>query len=106
MFDPKDFYFQNYADWHHAITVRCKIDLTPDYIQSRISALQNPKEKSTQEFKSKYGRPTCIRLLNGLNKQAKENNPVRFFFCLTAIKDWVEEASLIFPRKASNHSKN
>ena len=55
MFDSKNFYFQNFADWHQAITVRCKIDLTPDYIQSRISALQNPKDKSTQEFKSKYG---------------------------------------------------
>ena len=55
MIDTTDFYFQSYSEWHKAITERCKIDLTPEYVRSRISALQNPKDKSTQEFKLKYG---------------------------------------------------
>ena len=57
MIDATDFYFQSYSEWHKAITERCKIDLTPEYVRSRISALQNPKDKSTQEFKLKYGEP-------------------------------------------------
>ena len=57
MIDTTDFYFQSYSEWHKAITERCKIDLTPEYVRSRISALQNPKDKSTQEFKLKYGEP-------------------------------------------------
>ena len=57
MIDTTDFYFQSYSEWHIAITERCKIDLTPEYVRSRISALQNSKDKSTQEFKLKYGEP-------------------------------------------------
>ena len=57
MIDTTDFYFQSYSEWHKAITERFKIDLTPEYVRSRISALQNSKDKSTQEFKLKYGEP-------------------------------------------------
>ena len=55
MIDTTDFYFQSYSEWHKAITERCKIDLTPEYVRSRISVLQNSKDKSTQEFRLKYG---------------------------------------------------
>ena len=63
MFDTKDFYFQSYSEWHKAITERCKIDLTPEYIRSRISALQNPKDKSTQEFRVKYGEQYLLQVI-------------------------------------------
>ena len=63
MFDTKDFYFQSYSEWHKAITERCKIDLTPEYIRTRISALQNPKDKSTQEFRVKYGEQYLLQVI-------------------------------------------
>ena len=63
MIDTTDFYFQSYSAWHKAITERCKIDLTPEYINSRISALQNPKDKSTQEFRLKYGEPYLLQVI-------------------------------------------
>ena len=55
MSDTSDFYFQNFADWRQAITERCNIDLTPEYARSRISALQDSADKTTQEFTAKYG---------------------------------------------------
>ena len=55
MSDTTDFYFENYADWHQTITELCKTDLTPEYARSRITALQDSKDRSTQEFVSKYG---------------------------------------------------
>ena len=63
MFDTKDFYFQSYSEWHKAITERCKIDLTPEYIRTRISALQNPKDKSIQEFRVKYGEQYLLQVI-------------------------------------------
>lgn len=55
MSDTSDFYFQSFNEWHHAITVRCNINLTPDYARTRIAALQDPQDKTTQEFIAKYG---------------------------------------------------
>ncbi len=55
MTDTTDFYFKNFAEWRQALTERCKINLTPEYARSRITALQDPQDKSTQEFKSLYG---------------------------------------------------
>ncbi|MEM6582596.1 MAG: hypothetical protein AAF699_15060 [Pseudomonadota bacterium] len=55
MSDSSNFYFQDYTEWHHAITERCNINLTPDYARSRISALSNSDDPTTQEFTAKYG---------------------------------------------------
>lgn len=55
MKDTADFYFQSFAEWHQAITERCNINLTPEYARSRIAALQDPLDKSTRDFTSKYG---------------------------------------------------
>lgn len=49
------FYFDNYDEWRHALTVRCGIQLTPDYACERIVALNNPTDTSTKEFTKCYG---------------------------------------------------
>ena len=49
------FYFHSYSEWREAITQRCRIDLTPDYVRSRIAALQDPSEPTTREFIATYG---------------------------------------------------
>ncbi|NQX88677.1 MAG: hypothetical protein HRT77_08425 [Halioglobus sp.] len=55
MNDSSSFYFQTYAEWRKAITERCKINLTPAYARSRIAALQNTADPTTQEFAAKFG---------------------------------------------------
>ncbi|MGD1955774.1 MAG: hypothetical protein ACFBZ9_11180 [Sphingomonadales bacterium] len=55
MTDTSGFYFQSYQEWREALTVRCKIDLTPDYARSRIAALRDPSDKATQDFAATYG---------------------------------------------------
>lgn len=52
---PLDFYFKDFTEWQQALVQRCKIDLTPEYARSRVAALQDPSDKSTQEFTAKYG---------------------------------------------------
>ena len=67
MLNNTDFYFQSYKEWHKAITERCKIKLTSAYIQNRISSLQNHNDKSTQEFKSKYGEEYLSQVIKWFN---------------------------------------
>jgi len=55
MSNTSNFYFQSFSEWRQAITERCNINLTPEYAQSRIEALQNSQDRTTKEFKSKYG---------------------------------------------------
>ena len=55
MIDSTNFYFQSYEEWRQALTERCKINLTPDYARSRLSALRNSSDPHTQEFTAKYG---------------------------------------------------
>ena len=45
----------NYEAWRHCITVECGLVLTPDFIEERISALQNKKDYSTKKFVQLYG---------------------------------------------------
>ena len=53
--DTTGFYFKSYAEWRHALTERCRINLTPDYARTRISALRDSANKTTQEFTATYG---------------------------------------------------
>lgn len=55
MDDPRNFYFQSYSEWRHALTEQCRIELTPEYARSRVAALQNAKDPATREFTEKYG---------------------------------------------------
>ncbi len=55
MTDTRGFYFQSYEEWRHAITERCRIDLTPEYARARITALRNPGDSATREFTDLYG---------------------------------------------------
>ena len=55
MLDNTGFYFQSYEEWRYALTTRCKIQLTPEYARSRISALNNTDDPQTREFTATYG---------------------------------------------------
>lgn len=46
---------QSYEEWVHCITVKCGLELTPEYIEKRISALQNMADFKTKQYIDTYG---------------------------------------------------
>lgn len=46
---------RNYQEWQYCITVECGLELTPDYISQRITALQNASDHYTRRFVELYG---------------------------------------------------
>lgn len=46
---------QNYAEWHHCITVECGIPLTDTFINERINAMQDVNDYKTRQFVKLYG---------------------------------------------------
>ena len=73
MTNANEFYFQSYAQWRQAITGRCNINLTPEYARLRITALQDPKDRSTQEFTAKYGQGYLQQVIQWF-EQAERGN--------------------------------
>lgn len=67
-----DFYFKDYAEWRHALTERCNIALTPDYARERITALNDAKNRTTQEFKTKYGDAYLQQVIQWFEQAASE----------------------------------
>jgi len=61
---------QNYEQWRHCITVECGLELTPNFIETCLSTLQDNKEHYTQQFIRKYGTQHYQRVL-GWFKQAQ-----------------------------------
>ena len=45
----------NYEQWRHCIIVECGLELTPEFIASRIASLNNEKDHYTQQFVGLYG---------------------------------------------------
>jgi len=45
----------SYEDWRHCITVLCGIPLTADYIEKRLSELNDPRDYNTQKYKTTWG---------------------------------------------------
>ena len=62
---------QNYEEWRHCIVVKCGLELTPSFIEERISALQDNKEHYTQQFIRLYGQQYHQKVL-GWFMQARE----------------------------------
>jgi len=48
-------YFEDYREWHEAITGRCGLDLTSDYCRERIAALRGVRDESMIAFVKLYG---------------------------------------------------
>ena len=64
------FQCQNYKEWKHCITIKCKIPLTADYVSKRISALQNVRDPATSRFIELYGDAYRLRVI-GWFEQAR-----------------------------------
>ncbi|MCG8490583.1 MAG: hypothetical protein MI743_03120 [Sneathiellales bacterium] len=64
--------FSTYEDWKHCITQRCGIPLAPDYIESRISELKDPKNYHTQKFVDVWGEAHLKRVIGWFEQAKKE----------------------------------
>ena len=60
-----------YEDWKHCITALCGIPLTPDYIEKRIAALNDPRDYHTQKFIDTWGE-THLKKVIGWFEQARQ----------------------------------
>ena len=45
----------NFEDWQRCITVECGIPLTPEFIETRLTALRNPGDEHTRKFVKEWG---------------------------------------------------
>ena len=61
---------KNYNEWRHCITADCGLKLTPEYIDERITALNDDKEHYTQQFLKLYG-PEYLQQVLSWFAQAK-----------------------------------
>jgi hypothetical protein len=63
---------QNYQEWRHCIIVECGLELTPSFIEARITSLQNESEHYTKQFIRLYGRE-YLQTVIGWFIQARAN---------------------------------
>ena len=66
------FYFQSYAEWHQALTIRCGIKLTPDYVRKRIHALEDKSDPDTRAFAEKYGEAYLRQVIRWFQEAEKK----------------------------------
>ncbi len=63
---------ETYEQWHHCITVICRQPLTPEFVDKRIKALNDPKEHTTQRFVQLYGDQQRIRTIQWFEQSKAE----------------------------------
>jgi hypothetical protein len=61
---------ENFEQWLHCITVDCKIQLTKDFISSRIKELKDSKHPHTVQIIKIYGQEHYQNLLNWFSQAA------------------------------------
>ena len=54
---------QSFEEWRHCIEEKCKIPLTPGYIETRIAALQLKDSKEVKDFVRLYGEDHLEKVL-------------------------------------------
>ena len=46
---------ETYAQWHHCITVECRIPLTPAFVAQRLTVWRNAQSEEAVRFRRLYG---------------------------------------------------
>ncbi len=62
----------DYESWKYCITIKCKIPLTPDYVNERIRILTDTKHAETKEFVKLYGVDYHERIVNWFKRAQTE----------------------------------
>ena len=65
---------ETYEEWRHCIIVECGLELTPQYISERISALQNNRDYHTQQFVKRYGKQHLQQVLSWFMQAQKAHS--------------------------------
>lgn len=64
--------FDSYESWKYCITELCEVPLTADYIENRISALNDPNNDHTKKFVDAWGEPHLQKVITWFEKAAQE----------------------------------
>lgn len=59
---------QTFTDWKNCIVNDCKIKLTMEYAEQRLSIYQNTDNEETKKFISLYGSQHHSNIINWFNK--------------------------------------
>lgn len=62
----------SYGQWRHCIELRCKIRLTPMYIDERLAELQDNMDARTREFSRLYGADQLQRTITWFRRAGDE----------------------------------
>lgn len=63
---------RNYEEWKHSIAVECGMPLTPEYVQQRITALNDMGDYHTQKYIETWGEQLHKRTLEWFETAASE----------------------------------
>ncbi|WP_444935763.1 hypothetical protein ACJJIW_16535 [Microbulbifer sp. JMSA004] len=63
---------ENYNAWLHCITIECGIELTPEFADQRIRALQDNSNYHTRNFILLYGTEHHQKVLSWFKQVRKE----------------------------------
>ena len=63
---------KTYDDWKHCITVACRIELTPTYVEQRLTALRDPDDHRTQKFVATWGEAHLARVIGWFEQAERE----------------------------------
>lgn len=63
---------KTYPEWYKCITEECGIPLTPAFITSRLTVLEDPGHQETRRFVSLYGQPHLNIVVNWFRKASEE----------------------------------
>ncbi len=68
---------ESYEQWRHCIEVRCRIQLTPTFVEARLKELQDATNPRTKEFKKMYGADHLQRTVSWYRQAAGEVSRAR-----------------------------
>jgi hypothetical protein len=54
---------QTFEQWHHCITIACKIQLSLTFIEQRLAVLTDDSNAETQNFTALYGREHLANII-------------------------------------------
>lgn len=61
-----------YDEWRYCIEVKCGLQLTPEFVQQRLSSLRNDRDYQTQRFREMWGDGHLRQVITWFEKAEKE----------------------------------
>ncbi|MEM9629493.1 MAG: hypothetical protein AAGA21_24930 [Pseudomonadota bacterium] len=61
-----------YDEWRHCIVVKCGLQLTPEFIQQRLSALRDENDYQTLRFREMWGVEHLRQVITWFEKAENE----------------------------------